>query len=280
MQLGIFAKTFAGSEPLKVLSSAKAAGYRTVQYNMACSGLTAMPDVIVETIAASVASMARTAGIRIAAVSGTYNMIHPNIVERNRGHGRLAVLASSCAAMETGLITLCTGTRDPLDQWRWHPDNASKEAWQDLLQAMEAAIAIAEQCNIDLGIEPELANVVNSAATARQLLDELKSPRLKIVLDPANLFEREPLDQQRRIVSDAIELLADSIVMGHAKDRTVDGTFTTAGRGCLDYPHYMSSLKAIGFDGPLITHGLTATEASGVAQFLKALALSTGVMAE
>jgi sugar phosphate isomerase/epimerase len=277
MQLGIFAKTFDGREPLKVLSAAKAAGYRTVQYNMACSGLAAMPDVIAETAAVSVAMMARTAGVQIAAVSGTYNMIHPNVVERSKGHGRLAILASSCAAMETGLITLCTGTRDPLDQWRWHPDNTSKEAWQDLLQAMEAAIAIAERYNIDLGIEPELANVVNSAATARQLLDELKSPRLKIVLDPANLFEREPLDQQRRVVSDAIELLADSIVMGHAKDRTVEGAFTTAGTGCLDYQHYMSGLKSIGFEGPLITHGLTATEAPGVAQFLKSVAFSTGV---
>jgi sugar phosphate isomerase/epimerase len=277
MQLGIFAKTFTGSEPSTVLSAVRAAGYRTVQYNMACSGLAAMPDAIAAPVAASVSLMAKKAGVQIAAVSGTYNMIHPNVVERNKGHARLAVIASSCAAMETSMITLCTGTRDPFDQWRGHPDNTSKEAWQDLLRAMETAIAIAEQYDIDLGIEPELANVVNSAAKARQLIDELKSPRLKIVLDPANLLEREPLDQQRRIVSDAIDLLADRIVMGHAKDRTVDGAFTTAGTGCLDYHHYMSCLKGVGFDGPLITHGLTETEAPGVAQFLKTIALSTGV---
>ena len=277
MQLGIFAKTFEGREPLTVLAAAKAAGYHTVQYNMACSGLAGMPDAIAGPVAAAVSVMAGKAGVRIAAVSGTYNMIHPNVTERNRGMARLAVLAASCAAMGTGLITLCTGTRDAADQWRWHPDNASRQAWLDLLQAMEAAIAIAERYNIDLGIEPELANVVNSAARARQLMDELKSPRVKIVLDPANLFEREPLKQQRRIVSSAIELLAGRIVMGHAKDRNVDGTFATAGTGCLDYPHYLSGLKGIGFDGPLITHGLAAGEASGVAQFLKAAAHSAGI---
>ena len=277
MQLGIFAKTFDGHEPGMVLSAAKAAGYSTVQYNMACSGLAAMPDRIAGADALSISVMAKSAGVRIAAVSGTYNMIHPNAAERNKGHARLAVLAASCAAMETGLITLCTGTRDPVDQWRWHPDNASKEAWHDLLEAMEAAIAIAEQYDIDLGIEPELANVVNSAAKARQLINALQSPRIKIVLDPANLFEREPPEQQRRIVSNAIDLLADRIVMGHAKDRTIDGAFTTAGAGCLDYPHYLSSLKAVGFDGPLITHGLSAKEAPGVALFLKAVARSTGV---
>ena len=84
---------------------------------------------------------------------------------------------------------------------------------------MEAAIAIAERHDVDLGIEPELANVVDSAAKARRLIDELRSPRLKIVLDPANLFETETAEEQRRIVAEAIDLLADRIVMAHAKDR-------------------------------------------------------------
>ena len=66
---------------------------------------------------------------------------------------------------------------------------------------------------------------MNSAAKARRLIDEVGSPRLKVVLDPANLFETAALEDQRDIVAAAIDLLADRIVMGHAKDRTPGGEF-------------------------------------------------------
>jgi hypothetical protein len=29
--------------------------------------------------------------------------------------------------------------------WRWHPENASSQAWSDLLSSMEAALRIAEE---------------------------------------------------------------------------------------------------------------------------------------
>ncbi len=260
MKLGVFAKTFEGTQPGAVLDAVAAAGFAAAQYNMACSGLASMPEAIDEGQACAVADAAKKAGIEIAAVSGTYNMIHPDQAMREAGHRRLAVLAERSHAMSTRLVTLCTGTRDPLDQWREHPENDTPEAWRDLLQAMETAIGIADRCDVDLGIEPELANVVNSAQKARRLIDEMRSPRIKIVLDPANLFETTTLDEQRTTVSAAIDLLADRIVMAHAKDRNPDGSFATAGKGVLDYAHYLGRLKAIGFTGSLITHGLAASE--------------------
>ncbi|MBY3334987.1 sugar phosphate isomerase/epimerase [Rhizobium laguerreae] len=270
MKLGIFAKTFEGTDPALVLKAVANAGFSSTQYNMACSGLAPMPDEISEEQARSVTDAAVAAGVEVVAVSGTYNMIHPDLAVRQAGHRRLAVLAKRCAAMSTGLITLCTGTRDPVDQWNAHPDNNTLEAWRDLLEAMGTAIEIADRYDVDLGIEPELANVINSATKARQLIDELKSPRLKIVLDPANLFEVETQEEQQTIVSAAIDLLADRIVLAHAKDRSSDGRFATAGKGVLDYNHYLRRLSAIGFEGSLVTHGLSAAEAEGVAAFLNA----------
>jgi sugar phosphate isomerase/epimerase len=119
--------------------------------------------------------------------------------------------------------------------------------------------------------------VVNSAEKARRLIDQIGSPRLKVVLDPANLFERETLDAQRRIVAAAVDRLADRIIMGHAKDRTSEGQFTTAGKGVLDYGHYLACLKAVGFDGPIVTHGLAADEAPGVSAFLRGQCAAVGI---
>lgn len=269
MRLGIFAKTFAGSEPAPVLAAVAAAGFETAQYNFACSGLPAMPDGIPPDAAAAIAKASMSAGVPLCAVSGTYNMAHPDPAVRAEGLLRLEVIAASCAAIGTRLVTLCTGTRDPDDQWRHHRDNGSAHAWRDMLAEMEKAIEIAMRHDIRLGIEPELANIVDSAVKARRLLDEMGRDRLAIVLDPANLFETADMKTQHRIVADAIDLLGPDIVMGHAKDRAADGSFATAGKGVLDYAHYLACLRRAGFDGDLVAHGLAADEARGVADFLR-----------
>lgn len=277
MRLGIFAKTFAGEAPHQVLAAVAGAGFSATQYNMACSGLSSMPDEISGAAARAVAAAAEATGVEVVAVSGTYNMIHPDPVARAAGHRRLEVLAARARAVSTRLITLCTGTRDPDDQWRVHPDNDRPDAWADLLASMETALEIAERHDVEFGIEPELANVVNSAEKAHRLIDELGSPRVRIVFDPANLFEVAALADQRDVVSRAIDLLGDRIVMGHAKDRDASGAFATAGKGVLDYPHYLGRLAAAGFDGPMVTHGLAASEAAGVAVFLRQTMLEAGI---
>ena len=61
--------------------------------------------------------------------------------------------------------------------------------------------------------------------------------------------------------------------MAHAKDRYADGRFATAGQGVVDFGDFIARLRGIGFDGPLVTHGLSAAEAPAVAAFLKGTAL-------
>jgi sugar phosphate isomerase/epimerase len=269
MRLGIFAKTFAGADPVTVLMQARRAGYESVQYNMACSGLVAMPDVVTQAQAVDVAKAAQASGVAIAAVSGTYNMIHPDVAVRADGLRRLGVLIAAAGAMGAGMVTVCTGTRDAEDQWRGHADNGSAAAWRDLLEAMEKACLLAEAAGVRLGVEPELANVVSDAGRARAMIDALQSPALAIVLDPANVFEVAPVAVQRDVISHAVDLLGDRIVMAHAKDRDATGAFVAAGQGVVDFPHFLGRLRAAGFDGDLVTHGLTAQDAPGVAMFLQ-----------
>jgi sugar phosphate isomerase/epimerase len=268
MKLGIFAKTFPGTSAIDTLSAAKQAGFSSVQYNMACSGLAPMPDRIDAAISLAVNAAARQTEVVIAAVSGTYNMVHPDRSIRQTGQKKLKVLAEQCHKMSTNVITLCTGTKNSEDQWGFHQENNSAESWRELLLEVELAVKTAEEHDVYLGIEPELANIVNSAAKAKMLLREIRSPRLKIVFDPANLFEREDVETQRRVVAEGVEMLADRIIMAHAKDRTPDGEFCAAGFGTIDFRHYLNRLSAAGFGGHLITHGLHIDEVPTVFSFL------------
>lgn len=269
MRLGIFARTFETRGAVETLAAVRDAGYAEAQFNLACLGLPSMPDEVPETLADEIAAAAAETGVAIAAVSGTYNMAHPVPAVRAQGLARLDALAARARRMGTGLVTLCTGTRDPDDQWRWHPDNATPEAWDDLLAEVEKALVIARNHDVELGIEPELANVVSDAASARRLLDAFESRRLRIVLDPANLFEQADARERRRLVDEAVDILGPDIAMAHAKDRAADGHFTAAGKGVIDFRHFVGRLRAAGFDGPLVTHGLAPAEAPAVAAFLR-----------
>lgn len=268
MKLGIFAKTFPGSKPGEVLKQCFEAGYSVAHYNMVCSGMASMPLEISNADCKEVQSSALENNVEVVAVSATYNMIHPDPSVRVDGHNRLSVIAKAAGQMGLNLITLCTGTRHTEDQWAFHKDNDTPEAWRDLIASMEVAVSIAEEHNIDLGIEPEMDNVVSSAQKAKQLLDELGSKRLKIIFDPANLFEQATHQDQKDIISQGIDLLAPDMVMAHAKDRLRDGRFGTVGKGVVDFDHYLRALMSVGFDGPLVAHGLEAREAAEVATFL------------
>jgi sugar phosphate isomerase/epimerase len=268
MRLGIFAKTFPEIGADAVLAAVRTAGYACTQFNMTCLGLPAMPDAIDDAALDAIATASKERGVEIAAVSGTYNMVHPDPAARATGLARLNVMIGSASRMGTRLVTLCTGTRDPVDQWRYHPDNSNAETWRELVVEMERAVECAEVHNVDLGIEPELGNVVASPEVALRLLQTIGSPCLTIVLDPANLFETASEQDRRDIVERAIDLLAGRIAMAHAKDRLPDGGYTAAGRGVIDFRHFVGRLQQAGFDGPLVTHELSAEEAPAVAAFL------------
>ncbi len=269
MRLGIFAKTFAGEAPGDVLAAAAGAGYEAVQYNMACSGLGALPREVPEAVAAEVRRASEATGVGLAAVSATYNMIHPDPGLRAAGRAAFEAIAGAARTMGTSLVTVCTGSRDAEDQWRHHPDNDRPEAWDDLLAEMRLLLPIAARHGVDIGVEPETANVVSSARRARDLLDALGHDRLGIVLDPANLFETEREFRGGAVVDEALDLLSDRLVMVHAKDRDAEGRFVPAGSGVVGFPRLLAALGRAGFDGPVVTHGLTAAEAPGVARVLR-----------
>jgi len=273
MRIGIFAKTFRRPTLEETLDAVVAAGLDCVQFNLACAGLPTLPDAIDPALCDRVAGAFADRGLRMAAISGTYNMAHPDYEHRRQGLARLGVLASACRRLGTSIITLCTGTRDREDMWRWHASNTSWAAWEDLVDSMTAALRIAEERDVTLAFEPELANVVDSAREAARLIERLggPNPRLKVVMDPANLFPEGSLPRMAEILDEAFELLGPQVALAHAKDLDRDGRAgdVPAGRGRLDYPRYVAWLRKVGYDGPLILHGLDEEQVGPSVAFLR-----------
>ena len=163
MRLGIFAKTFPRPSLRETLDAVRAHGIGSVQFNMSCAGLPSMPEEIPPRLADRIREKMAERDLAMAAVSGTFNMIHPDHARRREGLQRLGAVAGACGRLGTSVITLCTGTRDLEDMWRQHPDNDTREAWRDLLASVEQALEVAEENGVTLAFEPEVNNVVDSA---------------------------------------------------------------------------------------------------------------------
>jgi sugar phosphate isomerase/epimerase len=271
MRLGIFAKTFARPTLEARLDAVREHGLDCVQFNMACAGLPPLPDEIDPDLCGQIRHELAVRGITMAAVSGTFNMAHPNPGQRLEGLQRLRTLALACSRLGTSVITLCTGSRNPDNMWRRHPDNGRPEAWQDVVLTMRRALQIAETANVTLAIEPEVSNVVDSAAKARHLLDEFGTPRLKVVIDGANLFHAGQLPRMHPVLEEAFALLGKDIVLAHAKDLSHDGEagHEAPGKGVLDYDRYLALLHSSGYQGPLIMHGLDESQVDASVRFLR-----------
>ncbi|MBM3726997.1 MAG: sugar phosphate isomerase/epimerase [Acidobacteria bacterium] len=258
------------------LDEAKAHGLACVQVDMSCAGLPGMPDEIPAGLPERFHREASARGLKIASVQGTFNMCHPGEEQRRLGLRRLRVLAEAFPGTP---IHICTGTRNAASMWRPHPENGSAEAWRDMAACVREAVEIARQTKSVLAFEPEVNNVVSSARKARQILDEVGSPYLKVTLDAANLFPAGTLPRMTEILQEAFSLVGKDIVLAHAKDLDHDGDagHKAAGEGLLDYSLYLRLLRDQGFSGPLLLHGLSRAQVPGCLAFLeKKLAGLTG----
>jgi sugar phosphate isomerase/epimerase len=221
-------------------------------------GLDVLGEWLTPELAAEARSVLETRGLTVAAVDGTYNMVHPDPERRARNLDHLITLIELAPDLGTDIVTLCTGSRDDV-MWHWSAGNATAEAWRDLLEQVRAAATVAERVGVRLAFEPEHNNVVDSARRARRLMDEVGSPAIKVLMDAANLFHRGDLSRMRDHLAEAFALVGADIALAHAKDLDHDGDAggRAAGQGVLDYRCYLSELQRCGFDGAVVLHQLT-----------------------
>lgn len=271
MRIGGFTRIFDRPSFEEVLDAAAGHGLEALQLNLESAGLPPMPDRLDPDLCRRIRHEVESRGLTLAAVSGTFNIIHPDLEERARNFRGLRELAAACAALGAPRITFSTGTRNADYMWASHPDNGSPEAWADMIESMAEAVDIAAEHEVPLVFEPEVSNVVDSAPKARRLLDHFGSPFLKVVIDGANLFGAGDLPRMAEVLEEAFDLLGPDIEMAHAKDLVRDGEagHVAAGTGLLDYERYLRRLRESGFDGGLILHSLDEEQVPASVRFLR-----------
>jgi sugar phosphate isomerase/epimerase len=269
VELGVFSRTYQFDGVDRIFAQSVRDGFRSIQFNFSSAGLPSLPTDWPEDVVTGVMASAIQSGVTICALSGTYNMAHPDAARRQADRIGFANVVRAAAYMHVPLVTLCTGSRAAKNMWTAHPDNGSREAWATLRAELDFALELAERHGVTLGVEPEPGNVVVDASAARRLLDEVRAPRLKIVMDAANLLPPEHQARQREVVAEAVALLGADLALVHTKDVGPAGEAVAPGHGVVDFHGFLNCIVSTGYRGPLVSHNFPEKDAASVSDFLR-----------
>jgi sugar phosphate isomerase/epimerase len=262
-RLGIFARTFSRETPEAVAAEVQQAGFAMAHWNFAAVGRPTLARGIDDEAFGRVRASFDAVGVAIPSVSVTYNVVHPDRELRESQTAAAVELIGRIPSLGAGVASLCSGTRDPENMWRNHPDNARPDAWFDLRATLDVLLNAAAMAGIRLGVEPEPGNIVRNAAVAARLLGELSPDApIGIIFDPANLLSPATIAQQEEILTDAIDLLGARIIGAHAKD-VVESGYSAAGAGMMDYHLVFRLLSSIA-PVPLIAQDVEESDAARV----------------
>ena len=270
MTPAIFSRTYPLTTAEATFAAVKADGFGAVQFNLSNLGLPPVPETAPSGLQ-DVRDQAAAAGIVISALSGTWNMAHPDSAYRIQMRGRFELVLQAAQTLGAPIVTLCTGSRDAGNMWAAHAQNTSAAAWADMAAELSHALDRAAHYGLHLGIEPEPANVICDAPAARRILDQMQAPHLGIVLDAANLIAPEQAVHQPAILDQAFDLLGADVLLAHAKDHDATGRVVAPGDGIIDLPAFAASLRLAGYHGALIGHGFDVAQAPQAARVLQDL---------
>lgn len=180
------------------------------------------------------------------AVLGCYlNLAHPDperlrdIQSRYFGHLRAAAL------MGAGVVGTETGAPNP--EYKTDAATHGREALDTFIRSLAPVVERAERLGVSVAIEPVWKHIVYDADRARQVLDAVQSPNLRIIFDPVNLLYAGNADDRDRVIGDAMDKLAEHIAVVHLKDFVREGQelrASAAGTGEMDYAPILRFLKA------------------------------------
>jgi sugar phosphate isomerase/epimerase len=146
------------------------------------------------------------------------------------------------------------------------PDDPDRSAFLDTLGR-------AGQVAADRGVTLAFETGQESADLLRRTLDDLKSPHLKVNFDPANMLLYDMGDPIR-----AVELLAPDIRSVHVKDARRPkvagqwGEEVPLGQGEVDIPRFLRTLRAVGYQGPLVIEREVGTQEERIRDIAHGLA--------
>lgn len=213
-------------------------------FSKVIKGVTFDDCALTEGLAAHTRRVFAQNGLDVAVLGCYLNLAHPDpdrlrdIQSRYYGHLRMATL------MGAGVVGTETGAPNP--EYKMDANTHTDGALDTFIRGLAPVAEVAEHWGVSLAIEPVWKHIVYDADRAVKVLDAVKSPNLRIILDPVNLLYPGNADRKERVIGDAIDKLGDRVAVVHLKDFARDGDelrSIAAGTGEMDYTQILRFMK-------------------------------------
>lgn len=132
---------------------------------------------------------------------------------------------------------------------RLQPDLYYDDAYRNGVRSLQAIAETAEQLNVALAVEFVWNGFLFSPLEMKHFLDEVGSPYIGFYFDPGNMAVFQYPHHWVRIVGQHLKMV-------HLKDwqgRALNGSWPALLKGEIDYVAMNRELRAIGYDGPMIS---------------------------
>ena len=195
----------------------------------------------------------RQAGITIDSIGVYTNLIHPDAEEREANLAYFDAMMKVGQHMGVDTFITEAGHYHPEKLEPGPPYDFRGATWDVALQTFKQLGAMAQKNEAKVLVEPFFQGFFASAKRTRVFLEELDCPRIRVLLDPANLIELNTLDEMFAQLTPWIDCL-------HAKDRKLHSERgVAAGKGDLDYVTFVRLAAQYTPGVPLILEYVDAT---------------------
>jgi sugar phosphate isomerase/epimerase len=181
-----------------------------------------------------IAQAYRSRGLEIQALGVYANLIEPDPAAREKNFQYFAEMGRIANTMQIRMLLTECGSIIVPGKGRDLSASLDERAWPRLVEMTRRLIPVAEQYDVTIAFESFFLDLLGSATAARYFLEEIKHPRVRALLDPANLLPHNTLEEMFNALGPYIAAL-------HAKDRKLHVTQgVAAGQGDLDYRKYLA----------------------------------------
>ena len=200
-----------------------------------------------------IAATYRNADINIHSIGVYTNMIHGDEAERKANLEYFEAMFRIGADMGVHTFITEAGHYEPEGDAHGVPHYFKEEIWAQMVETGKTLAKIAEQYDATVLYEPFYRGFLASAKRVRLFIEDIGSPRARVLLDPANLIELNDIEEM-------FAQLAPYIDCMHAKDRKLHvDRGVAAGQGDVNYdtfvaqaakhaPHAPFILEYVGLD--------------------------------
>lgn len=213
--------------------------------------------------ATSTASTFARVGLAVAALGCVIDTLHPDPERRKSERERFQRAISLCDAYAAPMVATETGKR-----------SMDGRGYAELLDAFSRWAGMAREKGVSIAIEPAFGHAIPDPWTTKRLLDDIGSPSVGIVYDPANLVDPADPGGQAALFALAFELLGDRILVVHAKDFTLSEgrkSTTVPGRGAMDWKAALDGYAYLPHKPPIIIEDQRPLDYGPAASFLESV---------